>query len=74
VVVGTLPIDFTSFGVTMPTAPIVVSVEDNGSLEWQLFFTRTASADDGAADDAPSGEPTTDDGAAEDEATDAAEG
>ncbi len=40
VVVGALPLDFTSFGVTMPTAPVVVSVEDNGDLEWQLFLTR----------------------------------
>ena len=37
-VVGALPVDFTSYGVTMPTAPIVVSVEDTGDLEWQLFF------------------------------------
>ena len=40
VVVGTLPVDFTDFGITMPTAPIVVSVEDAGDLEWQLFFRR----------------------------------
>ena len=40
VVVGTLPVDFTSFEVTMPTAPVVVSVEDSGDLEWQLFFDR----------------------------------
>lgn len=40
VVVGALPVDFTSFDVTMPTAPVVVSVEDNGDLEWQLFFDR----------------------------------
>jgi polyisoprenoid-binding protein YceI len=40
VVVGTLPVDFTSFDVTMPTAPVVVSVEDAGDLEWQLFFER----------------------------------
>ena len=39
-VVGSLPIDFTSFGIEMPLAPIVVSVENEGSLEWQLFFTR----------------------------------
>ena len=38
VVVGTLPVDFTSFGVTMPAAPIVVSVDASGDLEWQLFF------------------------------------
>jgi polyisoprenoid-binding protein YceI len=42
VVVGTLPVDFTSFGVTMPTAPVVLSVEDTGDLEWQLFFRRGA--------------------------------
>ncbi|MFV2064626.1 MAG: YceI family protein [Chloroflexota bacterium] len=39
-VVGSLPVDFTSFGITMPSAPIVVSVEDSGDLEWQLFFRR----------------------------------
>lgn len=41
VVVGTLPLDFTSFGITMPTAPVVVSVADSGDLEWQLFFQRS---------------------------------
>jgi polyisoprenoid-binding protein YceI len=40
VVVGTLPVDFGDFGVTMPSAPIVVSVAESGDLEWQLFFTR----------------------------------
>ena len=35
-----LPLDFTSFGITMPTAPIVVSVEGDGRLEWRLYFTR----------------------------------
>jgi len=69
-VVGELPIDFTSFGVTMPTAPIVVSVEDAGDLQWKLFFTRDAddemNADDGMADD----EMAADDGmAAEDTGT-----
>jgi len=53
VVVGTLPVDFTSYGVTMPSAPIVVSVEDSGDLEWQLFLTRGEEmADDELADDA----------------------
>jgi polyisoprenoid-binding protein YceI len=56
VVVGALPVDFTSFGVTMPSAPIVVSVEDAGDLEWQLFLTRTTAAptaaDPAAADPA----------------------
>jgi polyisoprenoid-binding protein YceI len=49
VVVGTLPIDFTAFDVTMPTAPVVLSVEDTGSLEWQLFLRRTADDDTGDA-------------------------
>lgn len=41
VVVGSAPITFPEFGVTMPTAPIVVSVEDAGTIEFQLFFTRS---------------------------------
>jgi polyisoprenoid-binding protein YceI len=54
VVVGTLPIDFTAFDVTMPTAPVVLSVEDTGSLEWQLFLRRTADDDAaGAATETP---------------------
>lgn len=65
VVVGTLPIDFTSFGVTMPTAPIVVSVEDSGDLEWQLFLSRQLeTADEG--EELGEGE-TADDGLAGDE-------
>ncbi len=43
-VVGALPVDFTSFDVTMPSAPIVVSVENEGDLEWHLFFTRGGEA------------------------------
>jgi hypothetical protein len=42
VVVGTLGIDFASFGVTMPRAPIVISVAEQGDLEWQLFLRRGA--------------------------------
>jgi len=30
---------FSDFGVEVPTAPIVVSVEDNGLIEVQLFLT-----------------------------------
>ena len=37
-VVGELPIDFTEFDVTMPVLGPVVSVEDTGSLEWQIFL------------------------------------
>jgi polyisoprenoid-binding protein YceI len=54
VVVGTLPVDFTSFGMTMPTAPIVVSVEDAGDLEWQLFFRRDVGAE-AVVEEAPEG-------------------
>lgn len=39
VVVGTWPIVFGDFEVTMPSAPIVVSVSESGELEWQIFFT-----------------------------------
>jgi polyisoprenoid-binding protein YceI len=57
VVVGTWPITFGDFGVSMPSPPIVVSVEDSGLLEWQIFFTSAGEmadsemADDDAADD-----------------------
>jgi polyisoprenoid-binding protein YceI len=57
VVVGTLPVDFTSFDVTMPSAPIVVSVEGSGDLEWQLFLALAAEADEAVdGEGAPDGE------------------
>ncbi len=40
VVVGAVDITFADWGVEMPTAPGVVSVEDHGILEIQLFFSR----------------------------------
>jgi hypothetical protein len=40
VVVGAVDITFADWGVEMPTAPGVVSVEDHGILEVQLFLTR----------------------------------
>jgi polyisoprenoid-binding protein YceI len=40
VVVGVVEITFADWGVEVPTAPIVASVEDHGILELQLFFTR----------------------------------
>jgi polyisoprenoid-binding protein YceI len=40
-VVGSAPLTFTDFGITMPTAPVVVSVENNGTIEFQLFFKRS---------------------------------
>lgn len=41
VVVGSLDIVFADYGVEVPSAPIVVSADDHGPLELQLFFTRT---------------------------------
>ncbi len=40
VAVGSSDVTFSDFGVTAPTAPIVVSVEDNGIMEFQLLFVR----------------------------------
>jgi polyisoprenoid-binding protein YceI len=40
VVVGSVEIVFADYGVEVPSAPIVVSAEDRGPLEMQLFFTR----------------------------------
>jgi polyisoprenoid-binding protein YceI len=40
VVVGSLRIEFADYGVTVPTAPIVLSADDFGDLELQLFFRR----------------------------------
>lgn len=40
VVVGSLEISFADYGVEVPSAPVVVSAEDHGPIELQLFFTR----------------------------------
>jgi polyisoprenoid-binding protein YceI len=40
VVVGSLDIALSTYGVEAPTAPIVVSVADNATVELQLFFTQ----------------------------------
>ena len=40
VAVGSSEVTFADFGVRTPTAPVVVSVEDNGIMEFQLIFTR----------------------------------
>ena len=40
VAVGSSHVVFSDYGVTAPTAPIVVSVEDNGIMEFQLILTR----------------------------------
>jgi len=39
-VVGSTPFAFSDYGMTAPTAPIVLSVADDGTLEFQLFFSR----------------------------------
>ena len=39
VVVGSAGVTFSDYDVTAPTAPIVVSVEDHGIMEFQLIFT-----------------------------------
>jgi polyisoprenoid-binding protein YceI len=41
VVVGSLDIDVSTYGVEAPTAPIVVSVSDQATIELQLFFNRS---------------------------------
>jgi polyisoprenoid-binding protein YceI len=40
VVVGQADVVFADYGVELPTAPIVLSLDDNGIIELQLFFTR----------------------------------
>lgn len=40
VAVGSSDVVFSDYGVTAPTAPIVVSVEDHGIMEFQLILTR----------------------------------
>ena len=41
VVVGSTEIVFSDFDVEVPSAPVVVSAEDRGTLELQLLFTRS---------------------------------
>ena len=41
VVVGSLEVAFSDFGVEVPSAPIVLSVEDVGTMELQLLLTRS---------------------------------
>jgi len=41
VIVGSLDVTFADYDVEVPTAPIVVSVDDNGPIELQLLFTRS---------------------------------
>ena len=41
-VVGELPIKLPDFGITPPTSPVVAEVDDHGTLELKLFFTKTS--------------------------------
>ncbi len=65
VVVGSWPIAFGDFGISMPSAPIVVSVEDSGVLEWQIFFAHDGEMIDATAAD----DDMADEGSSEDDAT-----
>jgi hypothetical protein len=38
VVVGSTPFTFADYNMTAPQAPVVLSVDDNGTIEFQLFF------------------------------------
>lgn len=40
-VTGSLPIVFADYGVEAPTSFVVVSIEDHGTMELQLFFTKS---------------------------------
>jgi polyisoprenoid-binding protein YceI len=40
VVVGSAPVALADYGVTAPTAPVVASVSDAGTFEFQLYFRR----------------------------------
>jgi polyisoprenoid-binding protein YceI len=39
-VVGSMPIAFSDYGISAPTAPAVASVDDHGEMELQLFFDK----------------------------------
>lgn len=41
VVVGSIPFTFADYGMTAPRAPVVLSVADNGTIEFQLFFSHS---------------------------------
>ena len=69
VVVGTWPIQFADFEVTMPSAPIVVSVSEDGELEWQVFFTREGDMTDEEMVDEEMTDEEMEDDSAEDEAS-----
>ena len=40
VVIGSAPVALADYGITAPTAPVVASVADEGTFEFQLYFRR----------------------------------
>ena len=40
VIVGQIPVVFEDFGITVPSAPVLLAAEDEGIIEIQLFLTR----------------------------------
>jgi polyisoprenoid-binding protein YceI len=40
-VIGEVPLVLADYGVQVPRVPIVVSADDHGIVEWQLFFVRS---------------------------------
>lgn len=40
-VVGSMPVKFSDYGISAPTAPAVASVDDHGEMELQLFFVKS---------------------------------
>ncbi|MCL4292738.1 MAG: YceI family protein [Acidimicrobiia bacterium] len=40
VLVGSVPIKFSDYGVEVPSSPIVLSVEDHGEMEFQILLVR----------------------------------
>ncbi len=40
VIVGSTPFTFADYGMTAPAAPVVLSVDDHGTIEFQLFLTK----------------------------------
>ena len=47
-VVGSLPIEFADYDISAPTAFSVISIEDRGVMEFQLFFVRASPANRGS--------------------------
>ena len=41
VIVGSMPFTFSDFGMSAPHAPVVLSVADNGTIEFQFFFSHS---------------------------------